>query len=164
MDGVDDGNDVEGEEVWIDVWNDGDDDGDDDDDDDDDDDVDDVDDEGGNNGEENEGDVNEDEDDGDEDADAVDDLFHDPAVKERICNGAMAILLNRLNFPSPQRDRAIVRFAQQFINNVKEDIHKTITDTRLIEEGYDGLDSERDTEKEVETAIRCCPEVFNTKR
>ena len=112
-------------------------------------------------------DEDEDEDDGDEDgdgdADADDDFMDDPAEQERICQEAMAILLNRLNFPSPQRDRAIVHFAQQFVTNVKEDIHKTITDTRTVDEGYDGLDNERDTEKEVDTAIRCCPEVLSQR-
>ena len=94
-----------------------------------------------------------------EEADADDDFIDNPAEMTQICNEAMAILQNRLNFPFPQRDRSIVRFAKQFIRNVKEDIHKTITDTRLVEEGYDGLDSERDTEEEVATAIRCGPEV-----
>ena len=77
---------------------------------------------------------------------------------DAICQEAMTLLQKRLNLPSRLRDRTMVQFAQQFIANVKEDIHKTITDTRLIEEGYDGLDSEKDTEEEVETAIRCCPE------
>ena len=100
-----------------------------------------------------------------EEEDAVDDddFNDDPAEMVRICNEAIAILQNRLHFPFPQSDRSIVRFAQQFIRNVKEDIHKTITDTRLVEEGYDGLDSERDTEEEVATAIRCCPEVLTRR-
>ena len=84
----------------------------------------------------------------------------DPDVRDRICNEAIAILRERLNFPSQQRDRTIVQFAQQFLTNVKDDIHKILTDTRRDEEGYDGLDSERDTEEEVETAIRCGPEVL----
>ena len=41
---------------------------------------------------------------------------------------------------------------------MKDDIHKTFTDKGLVEEDYDGLDSDRDTEAEVETAIRCCLE------
>ena len=81
-----------------------------------------------------------------------------PAEREQIYQEAMTLLQNRFNLPSRLRDRTMVRFAQQFIANVKEDIHKTITDTRMVDEGYDGLDSEKDTEEEVETAIRCCPE------
>ena len=86
------------------------------------------------------------------------DVIYEPAEGTRICEEAMFILQHRLNFPAGQRDKSIVRFAQQFINNVQDDIHNTFTDIRKIDEGYDGLDSERDTEEEVETAIRCCPE------
>ena len=97
--------------------------------------------------------------DDDEDAEDGDDVF-DPAEGERICQEAMTLLQNRLNVPSRLRDRTIVRFAQQFINNVKDDIYKMFTDTNREEEGYEGLDSERDTEAEVETAIRCDPDVL----
>ena len=122
------------------------------------------DDEGENNDEE-EVNFNEDEDDEDDDDedDNDDDFMDDPTEKTRICQEAMTILLNRLQFPSPQRDRSIVRFAQQFIANVKEDIYETLTDMRLVEDGYDGFDSEKDTEEEVETAIRSCPEVLTRR-
>ena len=83
-------------------------------------------------------------DDHDGDGDDDDDIL-DPAEIEQICTEAMTLLQNRLNFHSKLRDRTMVRFAQQFIRNVKNDIHQTITDTRTIEEGYDGLDIERDT-------------------
>ena len=96
-----------------------------------------------------------------------------PAERDRICQEAMTLLQEKSNLPSPQRDRSIVRFAQQFINDVKDDIHKMITDTRLVEDDqywyyrdqmhgvppyYDGLDSARDTEEKVEKAIRLYPE------
>ena len=55
----------------------------------------------------------------------------------------------------------MVRVAQQFIHSVKDDIHKTITDMRTVDEGYDGFDSERDTDEEVEAALRCGPEVLS---
>ena len=108
----------------------------------------------------------EDEDD-DEDSD-VDDVATldvlDPAEREQICQEAMAMLQTKLNLPSPLRDRLIVRLAaQQFINNVKDDIHKLLTNLDIKEEGYDGLDSERDTEQEVETAIRCDPDVLTRR-
>ena len=80
---------------------------------------------------------------------------------DAICTEAMTLLQNRLNFPSRLRDRTMVRFAQQFITNVKRDIHAMLTDTRIEE--YDGLDSERDTEEEVATAIRSCPEVLTQR-
>ena len=67
---------------------------------------------------------NDDDDDDENGADADDDFIDNPAEMERICNEAMVILKNRLNFPFPQSDKSIVRFPQQFITNVKEDIHK----------------------------------------
>ena len=88
--------------------------------------------------------------------------FLEPVAKERVCEGAITILLSRLNFPEMGLyDRNMVRFAKKFIRNVKNDIYKTFTDMRTEEEGYKGLDSERDMEHEVEAAIRCCPEVLS---
>ena len=82
---------------------------------------------------------------------------------DAICQEALALLQNRLNFPARLRDRTMVQFAQQFVTNVKEDIHKMLTDTHIEEEGYDGLDSARDTEEEVATASRSCPEVLTQR-
>ena len=93
----------------------------------------------------------------------ADDQDADADADDAICMEAMTLLQNRLNFPSRLRDRTMVQFAQQFINNVKEDIHKMLTDTRTEEMGYDGLDSERDTEEEVAIAIRSCPEVLTQR-
>ena len=39
----------------------------------------------------------------------------------------------------------------------------TFTDTRLLDEGYNGFDSARDTDEEMATAIRCGPEVFTRR-
>ena len=50
----------------------------------------------------------------------------DPAEIEQICTEAMTLLQNRSKLPSRLRDRTMVRFAQQFITNVKEDIHKML--------------------------------------
>jgi hypothetical protein len=88
--------------------------------------------------------------------------------KDRVCEEAITILLSRLNYPNMGMDlydRTVVRFAKRFITNVKEDIHTTFIDTRYSteEQGYDGLDSERDMEHEVEAAIRCCPEVLSRR-
>ena len=101
--------------------------------------------------------------DGDHDDDEEEEEMFDPAEIEQICTEAMTLLQNRSKLPSRLRDRTMVRFAQQFIKNVKEDIHKMLTDTRLEEEGYDGLDSERDTDEEVATAICCCPDVLSRR-
>jgi len=87
--------------------------------------------------------------------------FLEPVAKGQVCEDAISILLSRRTFP--EDDRKIVRFAKKFIRNVKNDIFKTFTDTRTEEEGYNGLDSDRDAEDEVEAAIRCCPEVLARK-
>ena len=134
------------------------------------------DDEGENNDEEEEEvDANDDDDDEEEDDDDDDDEedvvvvdvatldLLDPDVQDRICTEALTLLQNRSKLPSRLRNRTMVRFAQQFIANVKEDIYETLTDMRLVEDGYDGFDSERDTKEEVETAIRSCPEVLTRR-
>ena len=109
-------------------------------------------------------DDNDDDDNADhDDQDDQDEDIFDSAESEQFCKEAMAILQQRLKFPSQIRDRSIVRFAKQFITNVKDDIHQMLTDTHMVEEGYKGLDNERDTEDEVETAIRCCPEVLTRR-
>ena len=46
---------------------------------------------------------------------------------------------------------------------MKEDSHNTITDTRLIEDGYNGFDSKKDTDEEMATASRCGPDVFTRR-
>ena len=89
--------------------------------------------------------------------------FLEPVDKEYVCEEAITILLSRLNFPDFMGlyDGNMVRFAKKFIRNVKDDIYKTFTDMQTEEEGYKGLDSERDMGHEVEAAIRCCPEVLS---
>ena len=90
----------------------------------------------------------------------------DPVQQDYICLDAMSILFIvrfNTNRPSLQLVRSVVRFAQLFITNVKEDIHTMLTDMRTEDEGYDGFDSERDTEAEVETAIRCNPGVLSRR-
>ena len=99
----------------------------------------------------------------DGDQEEEDEEDEDVDEDEAICQEAITLLQNRLKFHSRLRDRTMVRFARRFVRNVKNDIHKTITDTRTVEEGYDGLDSARDTEAEVETAIRSCPEVLTRR-
>ena len=96
----------------------------------------------------------------DEGADeAVDDDDEEQTANQRrLINKAIFILQERLEFPWQTRNK-IVELAQQFVDGVGEDIHDMITDTRSTEEeGDEGLDSDRDTETEVEKAIRYYPE------
>ena len=86
-------------------------------------------------------DNDDDDDDGQDDHDVMqavdeDDIF-DPNEIERICTEAISILQDRLDFFSLFCDHTMLRCAQQFITNVENNIHKTITDTRFVEEGYD---------------------------
>ena len=71
----------------------------------------------------------------------------------------MSILFRREEFPT-RLDSKIVQFAQQFLDTVSTEIHDMVTDTRTVEEGYQGLDSERDTEAEVTTMLGFFPEVL----
>jgi len=58
------------------------------------------------------------------------------------------------NFPVRQRMK-INQLVDDFLTTLEEDIHDMVTDQRTID--YQGLDSERDTEAEVETALRIFP-------
>lgn len=77
----------------------------------------------------------------------------------RLINRAIAILHDRRDGSVRGRTR-IVELAQQFVEGVGDDIQEMITDTRTIKKGYQGLDSERDTEAEVTTMLGFYPEVL----
>jgi hypothetical protein len=51
---------------------------------------------------------------------------------------------------------------ENFLDNLSDDIHDMLCDNRINADDYRGLDSERDTEKEVEIAVRFFPEVLST--
>jgi len=92
----------------------------------------------------------EDDDDEEEEEEEEEDVL-DPVKINRLYDKVAAVIQQRDNLPLRTRTN-MVRFAHQFLNNVRNDIHYMITDTRTEEEGYRGLDSERDTEAEVSTA------------
>jgi hypothetical protein len=50
---------------------------------------------------------------------------------------------------------------KEFLKNLGNDIHELLCDIDV--ENYDGLDSDRDTEEEVETALRIFPKVLSRK-
>ena len=102
--------------------------------------------------EEEEEDEDDDDDDADDEDDEQEDVVVDPVEINRLFDKVAAIIQQRDNLPVRTRTN-MIRFAQQFLDNVRDDIHDMITDTRTEEEGYDGLDSERDTNEEVETAL-----------
>ena len=54
----------------------------------------------------------------------------------------------------------MVEFAQHFVKGIGDDIKDMVTDTRTVENGYPGLDSDRDTEAEVTTMLGFYPEIL----
>ena len=72
----------------------------------------------------------------------------------------LSVVQQRENFPVRQRNK-IIELAHQFVNNLGADIKDMVTDQRAVADGYAGLDSNRDTKKEVETALRHYPETLS---
>ena len=66
------------------------------------------------------------------------------------------IIARNEEFPTRQREEKIPQLATDFLSGLKQDIHQMITDLRTGDD-YRGLDSNRDTEAEVETALRFFP-------
>ena len=79
---------------------------------------------------EQEQDDEEQEDDDDDDEDEVFFIL-DPAEQDRICTKVIAILQQRLAFPSQQRECKIVQFAQQFLDNVGLEEHEQDDDDEV---------------------------------
>jgi hypothetical protein len=52
---------------------------------------------------------------------------------------------------------------KEFLEKLGDDIHDMLCESELGED-YHGLDRGRDTEEEVETAIRFCPEVLRRRK
>ena len=72
------------------------------------------------------------------------------------------ILQRRKEFPLRQRKK-IVALAEEYVQKVGADIHEMICDQN-DGDNYHGLDSKRDTEAEVETALRFYPEVISRRK
>ena len=118
---------------------------------------------GGNNDEDADDDDDEEEVEEEEEADEEEeDVVLDPVEINQLYDKVAAIIQQRDNLPVRTRTN-MVRFAQQFLDNVRDDIHDMITDTRTEEEGYAGLDSERDTEAEVSTALGFFPQTLSER-
>lgn len=68
----------------------------------------------------------------------------------------------RDDFPVRQRTK-IIELAHQFVNDLGADVKDMVTDQRTLADGYTGLDSDRDTQKEVETALRHYPKTLSER-
>ena len=53
---------------------------------------------------------------------------------------------------------------EEFLDKIVNDIHAMICDLKVGTEDYQGLDSDRDTEAEVETTVRFFPEVLTRRK
>ena len=89
--------------------------------------------------------------------DGVGDEEHTTNDDTRLIHRAISILQDRLECPCHSRTQ-IVELARQFVDGVGDDINNMITATHTIDNSYQGLSSDRDTEQEVETALRFYPE------
>lgn len=72
------------------------------------------------------------------------------------------ILQRRKKFPCRQRNK-IVELAEEYIESLGNDIHEMLCDQNSGE-NYRGLDSNRDTEAEVETALQFYPHLLSRRK
>jgi hypothetical protein len=71
-----------------------------------------------------------------------------------------SVLERKEKFPLRNRNKIDV-LIKEFLKNLGNDIHELLCDIDV--ENYDGLDSDRDSEEEVETALRIFPKVLSRK-
>ena len=108
-------------------------------------------------------DVDVDVDDEDEDEDDDDDNEADQVVLELLVALVKETLATKDDSNS-NSSSIVVKSAREFVAALGTDIHDMVTDQGHAEEGYAGLDSTRDTEDEVDTALRLYPEVLAQRR
>ena len=75
-----------------------------------------------------------------------------------------SVLEKKGKFPLRNRKK-IDGLIQEFLEKLGDDIHDMLFDNQYPDyDTYDGLDSDRDTEEELETAIRFFPEVLSRRK
>jgi hypothetical protein len=82
------------------------------------------------------------------------------AAAERRRFKSILVLEKKEGFSLRTRNKIDV-LVEEFLRNLGDDVHDMISDSR-VGENYRGLDSDRDTEKEIETTIRFFPDVLTT--
>ena len=95
-----------------------------------------------------------------EEEEAVDGEVEEEEEDRMAIQKLLSVLQQREDFPVRQRNK-IIELAHEFVNNLGADIKEMVTDQRPVADGYAGLDSNRDTRKEVETALRHYPETLS---
>jgi hypothetical protein len=53
---------------------------------------------------------------------------------------------------------------EEFLENLEDDVHDMLSGSSINSDNYRGLDSNRDTEEEVETIVRFFPEVLSRRK
>ncbi|OEU17925.1 hypothetical protein FRACYDRAFT_238355 [Fragilariopsis cylindrus CCMP1102] len=99
-------------------------------------------------------------DDRDTDYDDVDELA--AAAAERTLLTLIMLLQRKRTYPKRTRNK-IDRLAAEFLYSTELDIHDMLCEKNPYTDDYRGLDSDRDTEDEVEAAIRLFPGVLSKK-
>jgi hypothetical protein len=86
------------------------------------------------------------------------------AAAERRLPQLISLLQKKKTFSLRTRNKMDV-LVEEFLTKIKDDIHDMLCDDNEIEsDDYRGLDSDRDTEKEVETTIRLFPEILSRRK
>jgi hypothetical protein len=92
---------------------------------------------------------------------AVDDNDDDARRTRRI--KTISVIEGHGKFPKRTRSK-MDRMIERFLESLENDIHKLLCSNKNIDsDNYHGLDSDRDTEEEVETAIRFFPDVLSRR-
>ena len=125
--------------------------------------VDGSDDESGDHDNADNDDADADQDDDDDDSSYYTSASNEAKETTTMINDLIVVLQNRNNFPLQQREGKIVELARYFHQELKNDIHAMITD-QTYGDNYAGLDANRDTEAEVETALRSYPENITRRK
>jgi hypothetical protein len=94
------------------------------------------------------------------DTDDVDELA--AAAAERTSLKLILLLQRKRTYPKRTRNK-IDRLAAVFLQKTELDIHAMLCEKNSYADNYRGLDSDRDTEDEVEAAIRFFPEVLSKR-
>ncbi|OEU06155.1 hypothetical protein FRACYDRAFT_256197 [Fragilariopsis cylindrus CCMP1102] len=85
-----------------------------------------------------------------------DDYYYDEIIVDKL----IPILQRKGEFSLRSRNK-INELARQFLKNLGNDIHDMLCEDDVEADDYFGLDSNRDTEAEIETALRFFPELLS---
>ena len=112
--------------------------------------------------EEEEDDDDDDDEEEEEEEEEEDDHAYDEEEDRMAIQKLLSVVQQRDDFPVRQRNK-IIELAHRFVNNLGADIKGMVTDQRCLDDGYAGLDNNRDTKKEVATALRHYPETLSER-